>query len=142
VAELPTEQQLFSKVWDHFIAQRKPAGADFATSPIKCRFSMGCAVGILVTPEDAKEMDRIGSFNCVSMLFELLEQEETLKKETLAMLVAHENFIWGLEDAHDMAVMSINFDDPADPAIPERFTQKMKYFLTELANKYSLQVPT
>ena len=137
-----TPQQMFNQVWDHFVVQKKPAGADFTTSPIQCRFSKGCAVGILVPPEDRKEMDRIGAINSLLLLTEMLREHKALSENTLAMLEQHPDFMRQLEQAHDLAVVtSIDYDGANDPQLPERFTRQMKYQLTELAISHSLKVP-
>lgn len=121
-----TNQQIFNKVWDHFIVNENPASVvTREDGTLKCQYrgSNGakCAVGIFILDEEYdKKMEGL----CATDL--LAESHSRLSQLTSAMGW----FLNRLQSAHDDSAL-----------VGRHFHRLMKRDLKELARRYSLKVP-
>lgn len=123
-----TKQEIFDKVWDHFVVKGNPRSQVETPGGDTCRFRQDqtaacpvrCAVGLFI-PDDAYVPamdDSCGTSTCLRELYELPPEIDALFEE-------HDALFYALQQAHDSS------ETPA----------ALHAGLRNVARRYSLTVP-
>jgi hypothetical protein len=129
-----TNQEMFNKVWQHFVVEENPASVDresevgngcFYRSPEGNK----CAFGVLIPDEFYHE--KMEGFTAISLIRgKECENEGRGMREYFGKVDAI--FISDLQEAHD---------DNANDYIGSNFTDAIEVDLKKLAEEYNLEVP-
>ena len=138
------QQEVFDKVWNHFIVDKgrpgvKPVRPLFKTQrqAYYCSYPSGCAVGILFSKKDQVELETSETLHTHYLLVTELRSKLT-KEGQKVMLGCGATFLVDLRMAHDSAVGTVVRDDKK---LEEGFLPEFKQHLERLAHKWGLKVP-
>lgn len=115
-----TNQDIFNKVWDHFVVQRQPQSISGAFCRYRGPDGARCAIGIFLTDEEAKTCERY-SISQVAASFPSIYSTHFQMED--------KDFLTGLQLAHDNARRDCSFDID------------IKMRLSKLADAYRLEIP-
>lgn len=124
-------QDIFNKIWQHFIVERWPAGREASVNACCYRTEAGhcCAVGLFI-PEEEFFSGMNGMGNVQRLLEQLKSNPRTASEDTLALLDRNLGFFCALQVHHDSAAVCA-----------EMFHQLFEESLRELAERWELDVP-
>ena len=139
-----TPQQVFDKVWDHFITKKSgPGVSNFGSAslePVPC-YQGPCAVGVLLSEEDRNALDSMNmpigiTITRIHMGFKPLSDAgcavflEGNKKDMGARL---SEVLQSLQASHDTAYK--------ETGSPEHFCANFKMRLKSIAARFELKLP-
>jgi hypothetical protein len=146
-----TKQEIFDKVWNHFVVENNPPAMD--TERRSCRYrthdGLKCAVGILI-PD--KEYLPVIEQHIVTYLYMVFQEGRGYCPPTLAKLFREGNynvgqFLHALQSAHDTYGVESYANDSKDAgdhklAITKRVFEQYVATMREIAYKEGLTVPS
>ena len=129
---LTNKQEIFNEVYTKLVKQGQPSSENGL-----CRYrgpeGARCAVGWLIPDEDYHE-----SFECLGV-GTLLEELESSRLKSF--LENHRELLMDLQQAHDSAIPSEDYEDDPDFPLPKPWLQTWKEEMEQIAQRHKLTIP-